>query len=202
MEIAYVTLQGRGLIDDCLSEAVALMQGFGLRLSGTVRSLPVNHHAHPCDMDIRVLPDGQLHRISQALGPGSSGCRLDAGRLEVLSVEVEARIPGSDLLVVNKFGKQECLGRGMCTAIVRALDLGIPVLVGVNGLNLPDFARFVAGDATRIAADPRAILRWALGRSPVGETWLAAGRASGAPAWPSAVPSGASGRRRRSSAWW
>jgi hypothetical protein len=162
MNIAFITLQGRGLIDDCLAEAVALMEARGLRLSGTVRALPVNHHAHPCDMDVRVLPDGPLHRISQALGEGSRGCRLDPGAIEQVSSDVEARIGGSDLLVINKFGKQESLGRGLRPAIAMAVELGIPVLVGVNGLNLPDFMSFTSGEATRIGPEPAAILAWAL----------------------------------------
>lgn len=162
MELAYVTLHGRGLIDDCLSEVVALLQARGARLSGTVRALPVDHHAHPCDMDVRVLPDGPLYRISQALGAGSHGCRLDGGVIETLAVEVEARVAGSELLVINKFGKQESLGRGLRPAIVKALDLGIPVLVGVNGLNLPEFEAFAGGAAERLDADPEIILRWFL----------------------------------------
>jgi hypothetical protein len=162
MNIACITLQGRGLIDDCLAEAVALMEARGLRLSGTVRALPVNHHAHPCDMDVRVLPDGPLYRISQALGEGSRGCRLDPGVIEQVSSDVEARIAGSDLLVINKFGKQESLGRGLRPATAKAVELGIPVLVGVNGLNLPDFMSFTSTMAKRLEPEPSAVLAWAL----------------------------------------
>jgi hypothetical protein len=161
MRISYVTVQGRGLIDDCLSEAVALMRERGWRLSGTVRALPVDHHAHPCDMGIRVLPDGPLYRISQALGAASRGCRLDPQSIEALSADVEARLSEGDLLVVNKFGKQECLGRGLRPAIVRALDAGMPVLVGVNGLNLPEFLTFTTGIAVALDPDPHAVLSWA-----------------------------------------
>ena len=162
MHIAYISLQGRGLIDDCLAEAVALMEARGLRLSGTVRALPVNHHAHRCDMDVRVLPDGPLHRISQALGSGSRGCRLDPGAIERVSSDVEARIGGSDLLVIYKFGKQGSLGRGLRPAIAKAVELGMPVLVGVNGLNLPDFMTFTSGAATRLEPEPAAVLAWTL----------------------------------------
>jgi hypothetical protein len=171
MNIAYVTLQGRGLIDDCLAEAVARMEARGLRLSGTVRALPVNHHAHPCDMDVRVLPDGPLHRISQSLGAESRGCRLDPGAIERLTADVEARLDHSDLLVINKFGKQESLGRGLRPALVAAVERQIPVLVGVNGLYLPYFEVFTSGLATRLPPDPLAILAWSL-RSiqPVSET--------------------------------
>jgi hypothetical protein len=161
MQIAFVTIEGRGLIDDCLSEAVALLQARGLRLAGTVRALPVNHHAHPCDTDIRILPGGPLHRISQPLGQGSRGCRLDTGAIEGVAADVEARLGGCDILVVNKFGKQECLGRGLRPAIVRALDLGVPVIVGVNVLNLKAFLEFVDGLATRLDARAACVVAWA-----------------------------------------
>jgi hypothetical protein len=161
MKLGYITIQGRGLIDDCLSEAVALMQARGLRLAGTVRAMPVNTNAHPCDTDIRILPDGPLHRISQPLGQGSRGCRLDTGAIEGVAADVEARLAGCDVLVVNKFGKQECLGRGLRPAIVRALDLGVPVIVGVNGLNLQAFLEFVDGLATRLDARAACVAAWA-----------------------------------------
>lgn len=162
MKIAYVTLSGRGLIDDCIAEAVARMEARGLRLAGTVRVLPADPHSHACDMDIRVLPDGPSRRISQPLGTLSTGCRLDTQAIEALSVAVERRVPGADLLVVNKFGKQEASGRGLCQAIAQAAEAGIPVLVGVNGLNLPEFLAFAGGGATRLDGSPEAILSWAI----------------------------------------
>ena len=160
MRIAYVTLSGRGLIDDCLSEVVAALEAQGLALAGTVRVLPVDHRAHPCDMDLRVLPDGPVHRISQPLGVHAKGCRLDGGVIETIAAEVEARLSGAELLVVNKFGKQEALGRGLGPAIVMAMERDIPVLVGVNGLNLPDFSAFTAGLAEPIGPEPETALAW------------------------------------------
>jgi hypothetical protein len=161
MDIAYVTLSGRGLIDDCLAEAVADLEARGFRLAGTVRVLPADPHAHACDMDVRVLPDGPSRRISQPLGTLSQGCRLDTDAVETLALAVESRISGADLLVVNKFGKQEAAGRGLRQAIVMAIEADIPVLIGVNGLNLPEFLAFVGNQAVRIEATPEDIVRWA-----------------------------------------
>ena len=160
MRIAYVTLSGRGLIDDCLSEVVAALEEQGLALAGTVRVLPVDHRAHPCDMDLRVLPDGPVHRISQPLGPLAKGCRLDSGAIETIAAEVEARLSGAKLLVVNKFGKQEALGRGLSPAIAMAIERGVPVLVGVNGLNMPEFLTFTAGLAETLEPEPEIALEW------------------------------------------
>jgi nucleoside-triphosphatase THEP1 len=160
MNIAYVSIGGRGLIDDCVADMVEHLQAAGLRVAGTVRAQAVADGAHRCDMDIRVLPDGPLFRISQPLGKASAGCRLDGGAIEGAAFEVEARVDGADVLVVNKFGKQEALGRGLCGALARAIERDIPVLVGVNGLNLADFLRFTDGTAVRLDPTPDAALEW------------------------------------------
>ena len=99
-----------------------------------------------------------FYRISQSRGTGSKGCRLDGGAIETLAAEVEVRLPGAQILVVNKLGKPESLGRGLRPAIAKALDLGLPVPVGVNGPNLPDFLAFTGGLAVPLPATPAAIL--------------------------------------------
>jgi hypothetical protein len=160
IQFAAITLSGCGRIDDALAEIVSALQARGVRVSGMVRALPAGMQAHPCDMDMRVLPDGPLFRISQDLGQGAKGCRLDGRVIEAIAMEVEARLVGADLLVVNKFGKQDGLGRGLCPAIGSALDLGIPVLVGISVLNLPDFRLFAGGMAQEIEPSAAAVWSW------------------------------------------
>ena len=109
---------------------------------------------------MRVLPDGPLHVINQNLGPGSRGCRLDAGALEQAVSEVSARFAGADVLIINKFGKQEAAGRGFCSLIVEALDRDIPVVVGVNGLNLPAFLAFAGDLAEKLVPEESGIIQW------------------------------------------
>jgi hypothetical protein len=114
-------------------------------------------------MDVRVLPDGPILRISQDLGRASRGCRLDPAALETAVGLVSASMgPGSDLLIVNKFGKHEAQGRGFRTVIAEALSKGIPVLVGINTLNLPAFEEFAEGLATRLPPEPTALEIWAV----------------------------------------
>ena len=67
---------------------------------------------------------------------------------------------GSDLLIVNKFGKHEAQGRGFRTVIAEALSKGIPVLVGINALNLSAFEEFAEGLATRLPPEPTALESW------------------------------------------
>lgn len=160
MKLAYVTLPGRGRIDGLIAEVVGAFGGDGLRLAGTVRAKPTDASGHPCDMDLRVLPDGPGFRISQPLGRKAKGCRLDGGVIEAIAAEVEARLTGADMLIVNKFGKLEAQGRGLCPAITMAMEVGIPTLVGVNEMNVPDFNAFSDGAAEVLRPELRAIRAW------------------------------------------
>ena len=160
MTLAFVTISGRGRTDDLIAEAVRIFEADGLRLAGTVRARPIEPGGHPCDMDLRVLPNGPGFRISQPLGTGSKGCRLDGGVIESIAAAVETRLPGADLLIVNKFGKQEAQSRGLCPAITMAMDMGTPTLVGVNQKNTPDFAMFSGGIAEHLSPNLGAIRAW------------------------------------------
>ena len=162
MRIGYVSLPGKGATDACLAAAVALLAGRGVPLAGTVQSNAPRADRQVCDMDVRVLPDGPVLRISQDLGTGARGCRLDGGALETAVAEVARRLDGAAILVVNKFGKQEAVGRGLVPVIAEAASRGLPLLVGVNGLNLPAFLDFADGLAQPLPADPAAIADWAL----------------------------------------
>lgn len=163
MRVGYISLKGRGATDACLAGAVAEMRRRGLRLAGTVQTNLARTKDHPCDMDLQVLPDGPVLRISQDLGAGARGCRLDGGVLEAAVVAVGQRLEGAEALIVNKFGKLEGEGRGFVPLITQALDQGIPVLVGVNGLNLPTFLAFADGLARELTATPEAIVAWVEG---------------------------------------
>jgi hypothetical protein len=162
MHLAYITVSGRGRIDALIAEAVGALEMDGVRLAGTVRDRPADPHGHPCDMDLRVLPDGPSFRISQPLGPFARGCRLDGSVIETISSSVEARLRGADMLIVNKFGKQEAQGRGLCPAISTAMEMGIPTLVGVNEMNASDFLAFSGGIAEPLPPELRAIRAWYL----------------------------------------
>ena len=161
MQIGYVSQSGRGASDAILAKVAALLSAQGLQLAGTVQSNVERPDRAVCDMDVRVLPDGPCFRISQDLGNHAIGCRLDPGALELAVAAATSRLDGADLLIINKFGKLEAEGRGFCALIAEALSRDIPVLVGVNGLNLAAFERFAGGLAVACGSDPRGIANWA-----------------------------------------
>mgnify|MGYP001157628142 FL=1 len=160
MQLAYVSAPGRGTTDALLADAVARIRALGIVPAGTVQTNPPCKGREKCDMDIHVLPDGPVLRISQDLGVHARGCRLNSDALETAVAEAARRLEGAHLLIVNKFGKQEAEGRGFVPVIAAALDRGLPVLVGVNALNMPAFDAFAGGLATELSADPAAIADW------------------------------------------
>ena len=162
MRIAYVSLQGRGRTDQLIAEVADRLTASGLRLAGTVQSNHERPDRKKCDMDLRVLPDGPVVRISEDRGELARGCILDSGALEQTEHEVERRLDGADILIVNKFGKREAEGKGLAPVIAEALHRGLPVLVGVNGLNLAALLAFAEEDIQGLPTNAEAVADWCL----------------------------------------
>lgn len=161
MNIAYMMAPGRGDVDEILYRLAGRLASRRIRCSGTVQINTGQPDTGPCDMDVKVLPDGPVLRISQDLGRESRGCRLDPQALENAVGLVSASLAKKpNVLIVNKFGKHEAEGRGFREVIVDALLLDIPVVVGLNALNLPAFEAFSGGLAVRLVADEAAIADW------------------------------------------
>ena len=161
MKLASVLATGRGETNRLLSDLAARASQRGLHVVGTVQ---VNHDttdSKHCDMDVRVLPDGPVLRISQSLGTQSRGCRLDPSVLEqAVRLTESALEDGADLMIVNKFGKHEAEGRGFRELIGIALMRGIPVIVGLNGLNAEAFAEFAGDFAEHLDPSAEALDHW------------------------------------------
>ncbi len=160
MGIGYVIGHGRGATDATLSKVANALIDLGHRPAGTVQSNTGATWDRSCDMDVRVLPSGPTIRISQKLGAGARGCRLNAGALETAVAFVDERLGDADCLIVNKFGKLEADGRGFRETIATAIHMDIPVLVGVNALNTDAFEQFNGGLAQCLEPDVGTILGW------------------------------------------
>ena len=163
MHLAYVMTQDRGATDRLLSALAEHLQQQGTALAGIVQTNTECHDDALCDMDVRVLPAGKTIRISQSLGPEARGCRLDPAALEQAVALVTGSLQASPLpevLIVNKFGKHEADGRGMRPVIGEAMTLGVPVVSGVNKLNVAAFQEFAGGMAVAVEPTVEALLEW------------------------------------------
>ena len=165
MKIGIVTSKIMGETDRLISETAARLQADGVALAGIAKVLgnevPRDHH---CDMDVRVMPDGPEIRITQSLGEGSTGCRLNpAGIAQAVAAVENSGIAGAGLFVLNKFGPQEAEGHGFCEAIGTALEHDIPVLVGVGKGSREALEGFVDGLGEVLEPEGEAIYAWCRG---------------------------------------
>ncbi len=160
MRIGYLDNPESGRSDRVLAALARRLLAEGVAVRGAVQENSGHCEQH-CDMDLRILPDGPLIRISQDLGAHSTGCRLDPAALEAAVMEVARRLPGAQLLILNKFGKHEAEGRGFRQMLADVAATGVPVLVGINPMNRQAFFDFVGDLAEEVAED--GALDWARG---------------------------------------
>ncbi|MBN9552940.1 MAG: DUF2478 domain-containing protein [Alphaproteobacteria bacterium] len=134
-----------------LREITAHMAGQGIRLAGFVQITEPRPDRVKCDMHLRDLATGTLHGISDDRGPHARGCVLNTDRLLSACEAAERELSDrTDLLVLCKFGKTEVEGGGFRALIAKALELSIPVLIGVPFINLVPFRAFAADLAREI----------------------------------------------------
>ena len=147
--------------DALLTQVADRLAADGYRLGGVVQSSVHRPGRRKCDMYLRDLMSGEEILISQDRGNEARGCRLDTDAFARVSLWGErALVAGVDLLVINKFGKEEAQGRGLRPLIAEALLSGIPVMLGVSTLNLADFEAFAGAIAARLPQDVEAIKVW------------------------------------------
>ena len=151
--------------DDLLVQAAQEMRKLGLCLAGVVQHNPLAKGADRCEMVLEILRANDQLLISQDLGPMSKGCRLNASALEqaVGFVMTSLAQQKSDMLIINKFGKQEVDGRGFRPAIAMALEEEVPVLVMVRPESLQNFQDFIGDIGQEIVPDLQAIMLWVKG---------------------------------------
>ncbi|MCQ0969443.1 DUF2478 domain-containing protein (plasmid) [Paracoccus sp. TK19116] len=149
-----------GESDRMLENLTIRLAAEGMRLAGAVQYNLDTRPDCACDMELQLTGSaGPRIRISQSLGPGSSGCRLDVGALETASGHVIAQLGRNpQLVILPKFGKQEAFGRGFCQPIAMALERDIPVLLHVAPEQLSAFTAFAGDLAERIT--PAGLAAW------------------------------------------
>ncbi|MEP3049540.1 MAG: DUF2478 domain-containing protein [Roseibium sp.] len=150
-------------VDPALDEFVQQLRALDISIVGCLqRQLPDPGSCCPIS-HLEDLASGDQTRITQPLGSGSTGCRLDPGALanasEALSRQMISR---PDILILNRFGRGEAEGRGFRPVIEQAVEFGIPVLTAVKDRYAAEWETFSDGMATYLPADANQIMAWAM----------------------------------------
>lgn len=148
-------------IDAILATAAAQLCRDGWALAGTVQRSAERADRCRCDMIVVDLASGSEMSIFEDRGPEARGCRLDPAALErLVAMTLNAIDRGADLVIINRFGKQEAEGRGFRHAIAEAMQLGIPTVTVVARANIDAWRQFAGGYGIELMADAATIISW------------------------------------------
>ena len=152
----------RGDVDSLLNEVAKALSGQGKRVRGVLQTQGVSNGECFCaDMDLQVIGSDRSFRISQSLGPGSRGCRLNAGALADCAAFLEQSLTAdTDLLILNRFGRGESEGKGFRDLIGAAVASNVPVLTALRPAYLEAWTAFGAEMACELPVERAAVLAW------------------------------------------
>lgn len=148
----------RLLIDVCASAASS-----GLRLGGLVQ-VTIGERGGNCAATIHVvdLRTQKAFDIWEDRGACAKGCRLDErGLADAEPAIMRAISDRVDLLIINRFGRAESLGRGLRTSFEAAIAADIPVLTAVRAPYDEAWQNFHDGMGSKLPCDVGQVTGWA-----------------------------------------
>ena len=144
--------------DAILRKFAADLNGRGRRAVGIVQ---LGHHCLDAGLSAMLVHTGEELQLFQDLGTCSAGCRLDVGQLLDAGQQIASAIDqGADLLIVNRFGRQEREGKGLTYVVERALSADIPVVIAVPSHRFADWIKFADGMSVKLRCDRESLDAW------------------------------------------
>lgn len=149
-------------VDRLLIEVCAVAAASGLKLGGLVQ-MTTGERGGNCAATIHVvdLRTQAAFDIWEDRGACAGGCRLDErGLADSEPVIMQAIADRVDLLVINRFGRAESLGRGLRACFEAAITADVPVLTAVREPYDVAWNEFHGGIGHEIPADRDRIASW------------------------------------------
>jgi hypothetical protein len=144
--------------DEILREFASSLNANGRRAVGIVQ---LGRYCPDASLSATLVPTGEQLRLFQDMDACSAGCRLDIGQLTGAGERI-ARIldEGADILIVNRYGRQEREGKGLTHLIAHALDADIPVVVAVPSHRFSEWITFAGGMTVKLHCDRESLDAW------------------------------------------
>ena len=149
-------------VDRLLVDGCANVASSGLRLGGLVQ-MTTGERGGNCAATIHVvdLRTQKAFDIWEDRGACAKGCRLDErGLADAEPAIMHAITDRVDLLVINRFGRAESLGRGLRTCFEAAIAGDIPVLTAVRAPYDEAWQDFHGGIGCSLRCDVNLVLGW------------------------------------------
>jgi nucleoside-triphosphatase THEP1 len=161
LNLAAIVYRPADDVDDLLERFARDLIRRGHRLGGIVQRNVKDERGQRERMEVIDLMTGREVRICQNLGKQAAACKLNpAGLAEAATLVTRAVAAGVELVVVNKFSKQEAAGRGLRAEIADAVTAGLPLLTAVSDTCYEAWTRFTGGFGTTLLCERRVVEDW------------------------------------------
>lgn len=160
--IAAVRYSRKFEIDRLFADVCKALLESGARVGGVIQTITPGIEGQ-CAASIQVIDvrSDAVFNVWENRGLDAKGCRLnETGLLEMeptLLTAIEDRV---DLLLVNRFGRAESLGRGLISCFAAAMDAHVPILTAVREPYDIEWQRFHGGMGVELPSDISAVLQW------------------------------------------
>jgi molybdate transport system ATP-binding protein len=148
-------------VDALLADFASALTRTGARVGGVVQRNLKDDSGRSNGMLVIDLMNGQEISICQPLGRSATACKLDPAGLAEASFAISRAIADdADLIIVNKFSKQEASGHGLRSELADAIMAGGPVLTAVPEKCLDAWTQFTGDHGTTLLCAPHVVHEW------------------------------------------
>jgi hypothetical protein len=157
--VAAIVYDAGQTADGSMLALAAECRALGITITGLVQHNEGECAAPGFFMALEDLASGR--RISLTAPKMVHGCRMDmAGLAEAATTLRPERHLGSDCVVINKFGRQEAIGRGLRSEMAELIMEGVPVLTSIRRDFIPAFEAFAGPDWLEMKPEAQAVSDW------------------------------------------
>ncbi|MCA6111351.1 DUF2478 domain-containing protein [Bradyrhizobium cenepequi] len=158
--VAAILYQPEHDADTLLADLAQDLTRQGVRVGGIVQRNFNDANGTKTMLALDVATGHQIS-ICQPLGSGAMSCKLDANGLADAAVVVSRAVKRHvDLLVINKFSKQEASGRGLRDEFADAIIAGVPLLTAVPEKCLADWRTFTGDVGITLLCERQVVEGW------------------------------------------
>lgn len=159
--LAAVIYRPEDDVDGLLADFASARLRAGERIGGIVQRNLKDETGRSAGMHVIDLMTGREISICQALGRDSAACKLDpAGLAEASLAVAHAIAEGAELIIVNKFSKQEAAGHGLRDELAEAIVAGRTVLTAVPEKCIDAWKDFTGDRGTTLLCAPHVVEEW------------------------------------------
>lgn len=159
--LAAISVTDSTQVDELLADLSDHLRSQGLRIAGYLQRDAPDPESCCSASYLQDVASGEKRRITQPLGSGSQGCRLDPGALAEATAELLTQLNSlPDIVILNRFGRGESEGRGFRPVIETAYAMNIPVLTAVRERYQDSFQNFAADMALQLPQDRNIVNDW------------------------------------------